>query len=65
MKLSVVIPCYNEVATIEQLLGTSSLGGISFSPDGERILVLLTNRVHPCAASIAMQTVRSGFHALA
>lgn len=31
-------------------------------PDGDRIMVLLTNRVHPCAAPIAMQRIRGEFH---
>ena len=30
--------------------------------DGDGILVLLTNRVHPCAAPIAMQRIRGEFH---
>lgn len=34
-------------------------------PDRNRILVLLTNRVHPCAGSVAMQSIRGQFHALA
>jgi CubicO group peptidase (beta-lactamase class C family) len=31
-------------------------------PERERIMVLLTNRVHPCAAPIAMQRIRGEFH---
>jgi CubicO group peptidase (beta-lactamase class C family) len=31
-------------------------------PDRDRIMVLLTNRVHPCAAPIAMQRIRGEFH---
>ena len=31
----------------------------------DRIMVLLTNRVHPCAAPIAMQRIRAEFHRLA
>jgi CubicO group peptidase (beta-lactamase class C family) len=31
----------------------------------ERIMVLLTNRVHPCAGPIAMQRIRGDFHRLA
>jgi CubicO group peptidase (beta-lactamase class C family) len=31
----------------------------------DRIMVLLTNRVHPCAAPIAMQKIRGEFHRLA
>ncbi len=34
-------------------------------PDRDRIMVLLTNRVHPCANQIAMQRVRGQFHTLA
>ncbi len=34
-------------------------------PDRDRIMVLLTNRVHPCAAPIAMQRIRGAFHRLA
>ncbi|HXH90434.1 MAG TPA: serine hydrolase domain-containing protein [Thermoanaerobaculia bacterium] len=31
-------------------------------PERDRIMVLLTNRVHPCAAPIAMQRIRGEFH---
>ena len=34
-------------------------------PDADRVMVLLTNRVHPCAAPIAMQRIRGEFHRLA
>jgi len=34
-------------------------------PDRDRIMVLLTNRVHPCAAPVAMQRIRAEFHRLA
>lgn len=34
-------------------------------PERDRIMVLLTNRVHPCAAPIAMQRIRGDFHRLA
>jgi serine-type D-Ala-D-Ala carboxypeptidase len=34
-------------------------------PDRGRIMVLLTNRVHPCAAPIAIQRIRGEFHRLA
>ncbi len=34
-------------------------------PDRDRIMVLLTNRVHPCAAPIAIQHIRGEFHRLA
>lgn len=45
--------------------GHMGFTGTSAWVDGERILVLLTNRIHPCAAPIAMQRVRSEFHRLA
>jgi CubicO group peptidase (beta-lactamase class C family) len=31
-------------------------------PERDRIMVLLTNRVHPCAAPINMQRIRGEFH---
>jgi len=34
-------------------------------PDSDRIVVLLTNRVHPCAAPINIQRIRGQFHRLA
>ena len=34
-------------------------------PESDRIMVLLTNRVHPVAASVAMQGIRGRFHELA
>jgi CubicO group peptidase (beta-lactamase class C family) len=34
-------------------------------PDRDRIMVLLTNRVHPCAAPVPMQQIRGEFHRLA
>jgi CubicO group peptidase (beta-lactamase class C family) len=34
-------------------------------PERDRIMVLLTNRVHPCAAPIGMQRIRGEFHRLA
>lgn len=34
-------------------------------PERDRIMVLLTNRVHPVAASVAMQAIRGRFHELA
>ena len=34
-------------------------------PVRDRIMVLLTNRVHPCAAALAMQPIRGRFHTLA
>jgi CubicO group peptidase (beta-lactamase class C family) len=34
-------------------------------PERDRIMVLLTNRVHPCAAANSMQRIRGEFHRLA
>lgn len=34
-------------------------------PDRDKIMVLLTNRVHPCAAANSMQRIRGEFHRLA
>jgi len=34
-------------------------------PDRDRIMVLLTNRVHPCAAPVPIQAARGEFHRLA
>ena len=34
-------------------------------PDRDRIMVLLTNRVHPCAASVGMQAIRGQLHTFA
>jgi CubicO group peptidase (beta-lactamase class C family) len=34
-------------------------------PERDRIMVLLTNRVHPVAAPVAMQAIRGKFHELA
>jgi CubicO group peptidase (beta-lactamase class C family) len=34
-------------------------------PDRDRIMVLLTNRVHPCAAPVPIQQIRGEFHRLA
>jgi CubicO group peptidase (beta-lactamase class C family) len=45
--------------------GHTGFTGTSVWVDGERIFVLLTNRVHPCAAPIAMQRIRGEFHRLA
>ena len=44
--------------------GHNGFTGTSVWVDGGRIYVLLTNRVHPCAAPIAMQRVRGEFHEL-
>jgi len=45
--------------------GHTGFTGTSVWVDGDRIMVLLTNRVHPCAAPIAMQRIRGEFHRLA
>jgi CubicO group peptidase (beta-lactamase class C family) len=47
--------------------GHTGFTGTSVWVDRERdrIMVLLSNRVHPCAAPIAMQKIRGEFHRLA
>lgn len=45
-----------------QSFGHMGFTGTSVWVDGERILVLLTNRVHPCAAPIGMHRIRGEFH---
>jgi CubicO group peptidase (beta-lactamase class C family) len=47
--------------------GHTGFTGTSVWVDPERdcIMVLLTNRVHPCAAPVAMQRIRGEFHRLA
>lgn len=45
--------------------GHTGFTGCSLWVDQGRIMVLLTNRVHPCAAPIAMQKIRGEFHRLA
>jgi len=45
--------------------GHTGFTGTSVWVDDGRIYVLLTNRVHPCAAPIAMQRIRGEFHELA
>ena len=44
--------------------GHSGFTGTSVWIDGDRIFVLLTNRVHPVAAANAMQRIRGEFHRL-
>ena len=44
--------------------GHMGFTGTSVWIDAQKIFVLLTNRVHPCAAPIAMQQIRAGFHRL-
>ena len=38
---------------------------IWIDPEPEKIMVLLTNRVHPCANEVAMQKIRGEFHRMA
>jgi CubicO group peptidase (beta-lactamase class C family) len=45
--------------------GHTGFTGTSVWVDGDRIFVLLTNRVHPCAAPIAMERIRGEFHSRA
>jgi serine-type D-Ala-D-Ala carboxypeptidase len=45
--------------------GHTGFTGTSAWADDEQIFVLLTNRVHPCAAPVAMQRIRGEFHRLA
>ena len=45
--------------------GHTGFTGTSVWIDGERIYVLLTNRVHPVAAANAMQRIRGEFHSRA
>ena len=44
--------------------GHTGFTGTSVWIDGDRIMVLLTNRVHPIAAANAMQRIRGEFHKL-
>ena len=48
----------------EHSWGHMGFTGTSVWADGDRILVLLTNRVHPCAAPIGMHRIRGEFHRL-
>lgn len=48
-----------------QSFGHMGFTGTSVWVDEGRIAVLLTNRVHPCAAPIAMQRIRGEFHRMA
>jgi serine-type D-Ala-D-Ala carboxypeptidase len=45
-----------------EAFGHTGFTGTSVWIDGERIFVLLTNRVHPVAAANAMQRIRGEFH---
>ncbi|MDP9194354.1 MAG: beta-lactamase family protein [Acidobacteriota bacterium] len=47
-----------------QSFGHMGFTGTSVWIDGDRIMVLLTNRIHPCAAPIAMNGIREEFHRL-
>jgi CubicO group peptidase (beta-lactamase class C family) len=49
----------------EASFGHMGFTGTSVWIDGEKIFVLLTNRVHPCAAPIQMHRIRGEFHQLA
>ena len=44
--------------------GHMGFTGTSAWCDGGQLFVLLTNRVHPCAAPIAMQRIRGAFHSI-
>jgi CubicO group peptidase (beta-lactamase class C family) len=44
--------------------GHTGFTGTSVWVDDDRVFVLLTNRVHPCAAPIAMERIRGEFHRL-
>ncbi|HEU4888059.1 MAG TPA: serine hydrolase domain-containing protein [Thermoanaerobaculia bacterium] len=44
--------------------GHMGFTGTSVWVDGDRIMVLLTNRIHPCAAPIGMHRIRGEFHRL-
>lgn len=47
-----------------QSFGHMGFTGTSVWIDGDHIMVLLTNRIHPCAAPIAMNGIRGEFHRL-
>jgi len=49
----------------ERSFGHMGFTGTSVWVDEGRVYVLLTNRVHPCAAPIAMHRIRGTFHELA
>ena len=55
-----------------QIFATGMVGHTGFTgtsvwidPERDRIMVLLTNRVHPCASANRMQRIRGEFHSLA
>lgn len=45
--------------------GHTGFTGTSVWIEDERVFVLLTNRVHPCAAPVGMKRIRAEFHRLA
>ena len=47
-----------------QSWGHTGFTGTSVWVDGNQTFVLLTNRIHPCAAPIAMERIRAKFHRL-
>ena len=51
----------------ERAFGHTGFTGTSIwiEPEREKIMILLTNRVHPCANQIAMQRIRGEFHRMA
>ena len=49
----------------KEAYGHTGFTGTSVWVDGDRIFVLLTNRVHPVAAANALQRIRGEFHGLA
>lgn len=59
-------------SSMSAMLSEGSFGHTGFTgtslwvdPARDRIMVLLTNRVHPCATPVAMAKVRGEFHSLA
>jgi CubicO group peptidase (beta-lactamase class C family) len=59
-------------SAMTEMLSPGNFGHTGFTgtsvwvdPDRDKIMVLLTNRVHPCAAPNAMLKIRGGFHQLA
>lgn len=61
----------NENRGLGWLIGANGYGHTGFTgtsveidPERKRIFVLLTNRVHPCAAPIGMKRIRAEFRAL-
>lgn len=62
----------DEESQASTMLSEGSFGHTGFTgtsvwldPARDRIMVLLTNRVHPCATPVAMAKVRGEFHSLA